>query len=122
MKKKRCGKCFADVMSDWFGASIPQTKAIRQADMYLLSNVFNGITETNPFGTWVFKAHTSEIQPTVPAADTTLSWSTWNNMATSCGLSRQYGGIHAMSAHTASQAVATSLHSYVRANWALNPF
>lgn len=115
-------QCFANVMSDWFGATIPATEPIVQTDINLLSHVF-ATRQTNPFGTWTFPAHTSEIQPgLVPATDQVLAWSTWQGMADSAGLSRQYGGIHCQSAHVGSQAVANELYTYVRANWGFNPF
>ena len=47
----------------------------------------------------------------VPSDDITLSFSDWNSLANSAGISRKYGGIHATSAHTASVALANELHT-----------
>ena len=64
------------------------------------------------FGTFVFGVGASLIQSgVVPAAPVTLSWSSWDEMAESAGISRKYGGIHATSAHTGSVAAANVLHT-----------
>ena len=74
--------------------------------------------QTVPYGSFTTAAGTSEIQPgVVPAAPLTLSWQTWQAMANSAGLSRQYGGIHCNSAHLGSQAAANALTPIVSAAW-----
>jgi hypothetical protein len=38
-------------------------------------------------------------------------------MADEAGISRKYGGIHATSAHTSSQALANELHTILKSAW-----
>jgi len=50
----------------------------------------------------------------------TLGWTTWSDLATSAGVSRQYGGIHAQSAHLGSLALvngSTGLYQKIRTYW-----
>ena len=108
---------FANTMRDWFGASIPVTQAITITDNNLLSRSFQG-TELLPVGTFVFRQGTSDVQPgVVTAQDVTLAWSTWQEMADSAGMSRLYGGIHAMSANTGGQALGNAVYATVKARW-----
>lgn len=108
---------FANTMRDWFGARIPVTQAISIADNNLLSPSFQGI-ELLRVGTFVFKQGKSDVQPgVVPTRDITLSWSTWQQMADSAGMSRLYGGIHAMSANTGGQALGNAVYETVKARW-----
>jgi hypothetical protein len=83
----------------------------------LLSPTFNG-WQTRPFGSFQIGKGTSEIQPSVvPNTTITLSWPTWQAMADSSGISRQYGGIHCASAHSGSVALANELHSILIPYW-----
>ncbi len=108
---------FALVMTDWFGASIPSSSQSRRVDLSLLSPVFQE-AQTGVYGSFVFPAQASLIQTgVVPSAPITLQWSSWQDLADSAGLSRKYGGIHATSAHTGSQALATELHGRIRNRW-----
>ena len=109
---------FALVMTDWFGPTIPTSTPVTEKDLSLLSPVF-AAAQTNTFGTFVFPAGASQIQSGVPAAPVELTWSTWQDMANSAGLSRLYGGIHAISAHTGSQALANVLHTILQERWSL---
>lgn len=107
---------FALVMTRWFGPTIPTSSPTVEKDLALLSPVF-AAAQTNAFGKFVFPAGTSQIQNGVPVAPVELTWSTWQDMADSAGLSRLYGGIHAMSAHTGSQALANALHTALQEVW-----
>ncbi|GAA2102531.1 vanadium-dependent haloperoxidase [Actinomadura alba] len=50
-----------------------------------------------------FAKGASFVEPGItPAADTTLSWTTWSDWMRDCGLSRLYGGVHFKSAIAAS--------------------
>ena len=126
---------FANVMNAWFGA-IPAHRPIQTlTDLNLLSVAFNGVTQSNPFGTIIFPAGKSQvigpvgsagtgpyvpdISGTVPATPITLSWSTWQDIANEAGTSRQYGGIHALSAHQGSQALANALFPIMGTKWGL---
>lgn len=111
------GQAFLNIMTDWFGADIPQTEPIKLTKMYLISPIFT-VDQTQPFGEFMFPQGASQIQPgIVPSTDTFLSYSTWEGLATSCGFSRQYGGIHAMSAHVGSVALANALTPIVNDVW-----
>jgi hypothetical protein len=109
---------FALVMTDWFGPEIPTSTPVTQKDLFLLSPAF-AMVQTNAFGTFVFPVGASQIQSGVPATPVELTWSTWQDMANSAGLSRKYGGIHATSAHTGSQALANALHAILQERWSL---
>jgi len=111
-------QCFANVMTKWFGSSIPSTGPKLITDMSLLSKIFTGTSQNLPFGSYTIPAGVSEIQHNiVPAVPITLSWNNWQDMADSAGISRQYGGIHCQSAHVASQAVANNLLEHITADW-----
>jgi hypothetical protein len=77
-------------------------------------------SQSGPFGTFTITPGSSTIQPgVVPANTLTLSFSSWQEMADQAGLSRQYGGIHAASAHSGGQALANSIRPLQKANWPL---
>ena len=112
---------FANVMSAWFGESIPTTSPIYMSDLSLLSPMFQS-PQSNPFGQFTIMSGDSEVQPmVVPNTTTTFRWTTWQDMALSAGLSRQYGGIHAISAHHGSVAAANTLHPILKSYWNLSP-
>jgi len=112
---------FANVMTAWFSASIPSTAPIYMSDLPLLSPTFHS-PQYNPFGQFTIMSGDSEVQPmVVPNTTTTFGWTTWQDMATSAGLSRQYGGIHAISAHQGSVAAVNALHPILKSYWNLSP-
>ena len=107
-------RSFANVMNDWFGAGVPTTDPIELTDLSLLSPVLTG-SQVQPPMTFDWPALQSGIQPgVVPAATVRLSWTSWDDVAESAGISRKYGGIHATSAHTGSVAAANALHTAIR--------
>jgi len=110
---------FAATMSQWFGPSVRSDGTGVLSDLTLMSPMFTGTpTQTLPYGSVVVPQGSSLVQPSViPSAPVTLSWPTWQAIADSAGISRQYGGIHCPSAHVASQAVATQLVGLVRGYW-----
>jgi hypothetical protein len=110
---------FAKVMIKWFGETIPLTKVNHTHDMYLICPSLK--VQAECFGIFIFPPKSSEIQVNNPANAITLRWTTWQEMANSAGLSRKYGGIHATSAHTGSQALANVLFDYVQTSWFANP-
>ncbi len=109
---------FACVMTKWFGADIPTTAPLEDVDLSLISPVFPALSSIT-FPTFIMPAGASQIQPggIVPAADITLTWKTWQAIADSAGISRKYGGIHATSAHVASQALGRALHTAISNRW-----
>jgi hypothetical protein len=105
---------FALVMTDWFGPAIPATAPTLMTNLNKFSGMFSA-TDTQPFGTFVIGAGRSEIQSgLVPAAPVTITFNTWADVATSAGISRQWGGIHAQSAHLGGQAAARAVHAALR--------
>jgi hypothetical protein len=112
---------FANTMTAWFGQNMP-TAPITKSDLTLLSPIFNGTgSQTNALNTITVSTGKSVIQPgIVPAAPTSLTWTTWQDMADSAGMSRLYGGIHCTSANTSSQAVANQLHTDLNTVWGFN--
>jgi hypothetical protein len=109
-------RSFSNVMTDWFGAAIDTGLTVTMSDISLISPAL--VAQTGTMGIFVFNAGASLIQAgVVPAANITLSWTTWADMAESAGISRKYGGIHATSAHTGSVAAADSLHTAVNTNF-----
>ena len=107
---------FANVMTKWFGPYVPNNR-VAYTNLRLLCPMFTS-DQTVPYGSFTTASGASEIQPgVVPAAPLTLSWSTWQAMANSAGMSRQYGGIHCNSAHLGSQAAANTLTPIVQAAW-----
>lgn len=115
-------RSFAVTMGEWFGDALPASAPRERRTLALLSPVFSGQAQVEPFATFVFPAGASLIQGgVVPAAPITLAWTTWSAMAASAGVSRQYGGIHAASAHTGSVALANTLHGELRTAWGIAP-
>ena len=111
---------FAIVMTDWFGPTIPTVTTAR-TDQTLLSPSLPA-TATEPFGRFTFAPGSSGVEPgLVPSAPLTIgsTWTVWQDMADSAGLSRQYGGIHANSAHLGCQSLAPALHTVISTNWAI---
>jgi hypothetical protein len=107
---------FANTMINWYGVSI-QEKEVSMNNIRLLSPIFQD-SQTNTFGTFFIPAHSSQIQPSsVPSSLLRFSYTTWQALADEAGISRKYGGIHATSAHTSSQALANSLHSALQTVW-----
>ncbi len=67
------------------------------------------------------KAGTSKIQTgLVPASDIHLTWSVWQDIADSAGVSRQYGGIHAVSADLGGKEVANTAFPLIASSWAIS--
>ncbi len=109
----------ANVMTTWFGANLPAT----QITTTTAKVVAPFLTQSYTFSLAQFPIQqgASEIQPgQIPSQPTTLAFTTWQTMANSAGLSRQYGGIHAQSAHLGGQAVADTLTPLVRTQWNIN--
>jgi hypothetical protein len=109
----------ANVMTDWFSATPPSTD-FTATDLNLLTALYKGPIEIR-LTLFPILAGSSEIQPgTVPATPLTLTWNSWQALADSAGVSRQYGGIHCASAHTGGQSVANTLHPLIKAAWSIN--
>ena len=110
------GRCFANVMTHWFGSAVPSTP-VTFSNGKLFSPVLQS-SFTTPFGSFPIAQGASEVQPSVePSAPLTLSFTTWDQISESSGISRQYGGIHCISAHTGSVTLADSVTDVVLAKW-----
>jgi hypothetical protein len=113
-------QAFANVMNAWFPPTIPTT-SINASDLYLLSPMYTGLgTLRISLSNIPVKAGSSKIQTgLVPASDINLTWSVWQDIADSAGVSRQYGGIHAVSANLGGQAVANTAFPLITSSWAI---
>jgi len=112
---------FALVMTEWYGPTIPPSSPVAATDLALYSPLFQG-PQVLPFGVFQVSPGTSGVQPgLVPQTPVTLSFSTFQEIAESAGISRQWGGIHAASAHTGGQAAARSVYASIQAALPLNP-
>lgn len=110
---------FASVMSDWFGETIP-TNSVTYTNLNLICPLLQG-SITMPFGSFIIPAKSSRIQINmVPSTALIFTYPTWQSMADEAGVSRKYGGIHATSAHTGSQALANALHTVLVAAWGIS--
>ena len=112
---------FANVMNAWFSPTIPTT-SINVSDLNLLSPMYTGVgTLRISLSNIPVKARTSLIQTgIVPASDVSLTWSVWQDIADSAGVSRQYGGIHCVSANLGGQAVANTAFPLITSRWAIS--
>jgi hypothetical protein len=112
---------FANVMNAWFSSSIPTT-SINASDLNLLSPMYTGLgTLRISLSNIPVKARTSLIQTgLVPTSDVNLIWSVWQDIADSAGVSRQYGGIHAVSADLGGKAVANTAFPLITSRWAIS--
>jgi hypothetical protein len=112
-------RSFANVMTEWFGGSIDTSLTVNYYDISLISPALR--VQSGAFGSFVFESGDSLIQTdVVPASNIVLSWATWADLATSAGISRKYGGIHATSAHTGSVAAANALHVAINTNFPIS--
>lgn len=103
---------FAHVMTKWFGPAIPELPARNMTGLSMFCPAL-GNEQVRRFGTFIVPAGSSDIEPAVPSEPVELSWATWQEMADEAGISRQYGGIHAASAHSASQCLANKLDELI---------
>ena len=110
-------QAFANVMTDWFGATVPS-----QIFSPINARAVSPIYQTSPafrLDQVPIPATSSEIQPTLPPTPLTLPFTTWQDMADQAGISRQYGGIHAQSAHLGGQSVANGIAPLIASAWAI---
>lgn len=113
-------RAFALTMTKWFGENIQKGKVFYDK-LELICPVFKtGVSGT--FGDFTIPIGKSSIQTNVPSSPITLSFSTWNDMANQAGMSRLYGGIHCLTAHTASQTVAGIVDIYINSTWDIGKF
>ena len=109
-------KLFALTMNKWFGSLIVKN-TITYDNLRLFSPLF-AQTQTIAFGDFIIPMGSSLVEPNVaPSTPITFSFATWNDMAESSGMSRLYGGIHCLSAHTTSQTTAIEVDAFINSAW-----
>jgi hypothetical protein len=109
-------KGFALTMNKWFGPTIIKNQTTYDGEP-LFCPMFTS-NETAAYGDFTCPAGGSTVQPGVaPSVAVPLSFYSWNDMADQAGVSRLYGGIHAMTAHMASQTTAVQVDGYINATW-----
>jgi hypothetical protein len=109
-------KAFALTMNKWFGESIVKNTTFYDKET-LICPLFD-VNQTATYGDFIVNSGSSDIQPgVVPSEAITLSFNQWNEMADQAGMSRLYGGIHCITAHTSSQQVAVEVDSYINSTW-----
>jgi hypothetical protein len=108
-------KAFALTMSKWFGDNI-EKKTVFYDGLELICPVFK-TDASETFGDFTIPVGNSNIQANVPSVPITLSFSTWNDISDSAGISRLYGGIHCSSANTVSSDVAELVDGYINSAW-----
>lgn len=108
-------KSFALTMNKWFGTTITKTPVFYDQQK-LICPLFK-TNETINYGDFLVKPGTSQIQVTVPSSAITLSFTEWNQMSDSAGISRLYGGIHAETANQSSKDAAVQVDTYINSTW-----
>jgi hypothetical protein len=109
-------KAFALTMNKWFGSTV-QAWPLTYNGETLFSPCLT-TEETTTFGSFTIPRGASTVQPGVaPSSNVTLTFGTWDDMANSAGMSRLYGSIHCISAHTASQTTAVEVDSMINSSW-----
>jgi hypothetical protein len=112
-------KSFALVMNKWFPIPYNGTfikNRVNYDNLRLMAPLFNS-TQSASYGDFLIPAGSSTIEPNVPKNAESLVFNTWDEMAESAGMSRLYGGIHTLVAHTASQTVAIEVDAYINTVW-----
>jgi hypothetical protein len=111
-------KGFSLTMTKWFGPNITKN-TVSCDNLQWMSPLFKS-SQSGLFGDFAVSSRSSVIQSTVPVVPVTLSFSTWDDIASSAGMSRLYGGIHTIEAHSASQTVAVQIDGYVNSTWSID--
>ena len=110
-------KAFSLTMTKWFGETITPMPIIY--DQQQLISLLFPLNTMGPYGSFVVAPGASKVQPGIPSAPVTFSFETWEDIATSAGISRLYGGIHALSAHQASQTAAVEVDGAIQTTWGI---
>ena len=109
-------KGFALTMNKWFGSDIIKN-SISYDNLPLMASLFTS-SQTAQYGDFIISPGSSSIQPSItPAHPVIFSFKTWDEIANAAGISRLYGGIHTITAHTAAQASAILIDQYINETW-----
>jgi hypothetical protein len=96
----------ARVLSLYLGTPSIPTIQFESNDLALLSPIFSSNTGKTLANVFTMYAGCSTHQPgVVPNSGATLSYATWDDMASAAGMSRIYGGIHVESSNQGGLAV-----------------
>ena len=112
------GKVFALTMNKWFGGAISKNQVVYDNAPWM-TTLFSQ-TQSGVYGDFVVPARSSAIDAT-PSQPVTFSFSTWDDIANHAGMSRLYGGIHTIAAHTGAQTAAVLVDGYINASWNITP-
>ena len=112
------GKVFSLTMNKWFGSSIVKNQVVYD-NLPWMATLFPQF-QSGSYGDFVVPARSSSID-TAPSQPVTFSFSTWDDIADHAGMSRLYGGIHTIAAHTGAQAAAVLVDGYINASWNISP-
>ena len=111
-------KGFSLTMQKWFGSAITK-QTITYDNLPLIIPLFKA-TQSGLYGDFVVGAGASLIQAgKTPAMPSTISLTTWDDVATMTGISRLYGGIHTMTSHVASQTIAIEVDGFIGTTWGI---
>jgi hypothetical protein len=102
-------------MNKWFPGPITKTSTFYDQQK-LICPLFQ-TNETINYGNFVVQPGTSLIEASVPSNAITLSFTEWNQMSDSAGISRLYGGIHAETANESSKDAAVQVDTYINSTW-----
>lgn len=108
-------KSFALTMNKWFGTTI--TKLDVAYDQQKLICPLFATSQVTKYGDFTAPSGSSRIQSTVPSMPVTLSFTTWDQISDSAGISRLYGGIHAETANQSSKDTAVQVDTYINSTW-----
>ena len=112
-------KGFALTMNKWFGSSIVKNQTTYDGTPLFCPII--AVNQTAAYGDFTVPVGASTVEPGVaPSTAIPLSYHTWDEMADQAGMSRIYGGIHALSAHQGSQTTAVEVDGYINATWNIN--
>jgi hypothetical protein len=108
-------KSFTLTMNKWFGNTIVKN-TITYDRLPLMCPLFSS-SQTGAFGDFIVPSASSQIQLSIPSLPVTLSFQVWEDIANQAGMSRIYGGIHTLNAHTASQTLAVQVDGFINSTW-----
>ncbi len=92
----------ATILNELIGSNITNMNIkLNKEELLMLSPIFaHNDIECMDISDIIVQPESSKIQPNVPETYVVLSFSSWDEMASSAGISRIYGGIHYPSSNT----------------------
>lgn len=108
-------KSFALTMNKWFGDNIERLPTFY--DRCILICPMLPVSMNGVYGVFPIEPNTGLIEKNIPSNKIVLSFNKWDDIAAQAGVSRFYGGIHAITAHTSSQQSAIMVNSDINSTW-----